>query len=211
MIEKIEIKKNSYNTLTVSVTEKGSRIIWCKLEACFYLDGNSVAVANAREELKLKDRPIKIFEQAVIDEEAGDEPSDISGEAAKQEGNSSNDASVKNEPGGTEEESAASAETPINIGDRVADPKFVQFLDDLDRLIAKKTSLHIKYYRTKGIETREIIAYTDKNTRLYFDSSASADLQTGYLASFLNESIDKSKIDTLRYIYLKSDNKIFYK
>jgi hypothetical protein len=211
MLEKVEIKKSSYNSLTIDVKEKGSRIIWCRPENCFYLDGNSVALANAKEELKLKDKPIKIFEQKEIEEEIGDEQPDKAANAPEKATISTTDPSAENKPDEAKREPETAVETPINIGDRVADAKFVQFLDDLDRLIAKKTSLQIKYYKTKGVETREIIAYTDKNTRLYFDSSASPDLQTDYLTSFLNESVDKDKISALKYIYLKSDNKIFYK
>jgi len=100
---------------------------------------------------------------------------------------------------------------PIKINDKVSDSDFINFTVGIDGGIKEKTALNINYYKTKGTNSRELIAYTDKNTRIYFNATDDADLQVNYLKDFLSKGIDKKKIDTLKYIYLKSGNRIFYK
>ena len=100
---------------------------------------------------------------------------------------------------------------PIKINDKVSDSDFINFAVALDSKIKNITALNINYYKTKGTKCRELIAYTDKNTRIYFNATDNADLQVNYLQDFLSKGMDKEKIDTLKYIYLKSGNRIFYK
>ncbi|MCK5465966.1 FtsQ-type POTRA domain-containing protein [Candidatus Parcubacteria bacterium] len=100
---------------------------------------------------------------------------------------------------------------PIKINSKVSDSDFINFAVDIDAKIKNNTVLNINYYKTKGTKSRELIAYTDKNTRIYFNTIDSANLQASYLKDFLSKGIDRKKIDTLKYIYLKSGNKIFYK
>jgi len=212
MIETLTIEKRSYNEMTVSVKEKESRVIWCRLDDCFYLDNDSIAFANEKEEIKLKNKPLKIYEQSAIEEEAEDKKTENNSEDLKRDNAiSAPGSSQENESSVSGQISDPIIEKPININDKVADADFIRFLNEIDLQIANKTNLHIKYYKTKGVRTREVIAYTDKNIRLYFDSSADPASQTNYLASFLSEGIAKDKITDLKYIYLKSDNKIFYK
>ena len=100
---------------------------------------------------------------------------------------------------------------PIKINDAISDSDFINFAVKVDREIKNKTILKIKYYKTKGTRYRELIAYTDKNTRIYFSATDDASSQVSYLQDFLSKGMDKNKIDALKYIYLKSGNKIFYK
>ena len=100
---------------------------------------------------------------------------------------------------------------PIKINDNVSDSDFVNFIVSVNRKIKNTTTLNINYYKTKGTKCRELIAYTDKNTRIYFNAIDNADLQVNYLQDFLSKGMDKKKIDALKYIYLKSGNRIFYK
>ncbi|MCK5123261.1 MAG: FtsQ-type POTRA domain-containing protein [Candidatus Pacebacteria bacterium] len=110
-----------------------------------------------------------------------------------------------------EEERIAAVFEPIKINDEVSDSDFINFAIRIDKEIKNKTTLNINYYKTKGTGSRELIAYTDKNTRVYFNTTDDADLQVNYLKDFLSKGIDRKKIDALEYIYLKSGNKIFYK
>ena len=100
---------------------------------------------------------------------------------------------------------------PIKINDQVSDSDFINFAVSVDAKIKNSTALNINYYKTKGTRYRELIAYTDKNTRIYFNTTDSADSQVNHLKDFLSKGIDRKKIDTLKYIYLKSGNRIFYK
>jgi len=212
-IESLEIERKPYNTIIIKVTEKESRIIWCRLENCYYLDKNSVAFANAKTELKLKERPLKIYEQTSIEEEIEDSATETQAKNADKIDipYSSTNPSAKNETDESIGEQQIAPEIPTKINDRIADADYINFLINIDKQIASKTNLSIKYYKTKGVKTREIIAYTDKNTRLYFDSSEDPSSQVDYLAAFLNNIVSKDKISNLRYVYLKSDNKIFYR
>lgn len=212
IIESLDIKKKPFSDLIIKTKEKDSRIIWCKLGSCYYLDSGSIAFANANEELILKDKPLKIYEQPVIEEESEDNYSEKNNKELDELEIPLTDASYDHkEPGDATEKIGTAPEKTIELNDRVADEYFIRFLDEIDKLIASKTRLNIKYYKTKGAGTREVIAYTDKNTRLYFDSAAKASSQADYLAYFLNEGIAEDKINDLKYIYLKSDNKIFYR
>lgn len=100
---------------------------------------------------------------------------------------------------------------PIMAGEKAADGDFVAFALELDKNIKNQTDLKIIYYKTKGAKTREIIAYTDKNIRIYFNVMDEAKSQVKYLKDFLSKGIEENKINALEYIYLKSGNKVFYK
>lgn len=100
---------------------------------------------------------------------------------------------------------------PIKAGEKAADGDFVAFALELDKIIKNQTDLKIIYYKTKGVKTREIIAYTDKNTRIYFNVMDEAESQVKYLKDFLSKGIEENKTNALEYIYLKSGNKVFYK
>ncbi|MCK5413501.1 MAG: hypothetical protein KAI57_03970 [Candidatus Pacebacteria bacterium] len=99
----------------------------------------------------------------------------------------------------------------ININDQVSDRDFIDFALEINNEIQQINNLKIKYYKTKGIRTRQLIAYTDKNVRIYFNTMSSAKLQAEYLNEFLSKAISKNEINTIEYIYLESGNKIFYK
>lgn len=100
---------------------------------------------------------------------------------------------------------------PIKAGEKAADSDFVAFALELDKNIKNQTDLKIIYYKTKGVKTGEIIAYTDKNTRIYFNVMDEAKSQVKYLKDFLSKGIEENKTNALEYIYLKSGNKVFYK
>ncbi len=100
---------------------------------------------------------------------------------------------------------------PITAREKAADGDFVAFAMDLDNEIKNQTGLKIIYYKTKGARTREIIAYTDKNIRIYFNTMDEIKSQVKYLKEFLAKGIEENKTNALEYIYLKSGNKVFYK
>lgn len=199
-IESVTITRKSYNTISFLFNEKKSLLIWCRLNDCFYLDDDAVAFENTRNRLIMEIAPIKIYEQSAIEEEAEDNTA-------------MNNEKNPDVPLLTEQEINIEPKIlpPININDKVSDNEFVDFLIELNRLLSKSNYVKIKYYKTKGPNTREIIAYTDKNIRLYFDSSISPLSQVNYLNAFLEQGVENVKIDKIRYIYLKSDNKIFFK
>jgi len=113
-------------------------------------------------------------------------------------------------------QSAATTNAPsdlpdITVNNQVSDQSFIEFVLDINSRLSGDNRLKIKYYKTKGTNTRELIAFTDKNTKLYFDATKSAEEQMDNLNRFLDESIAKDKIDGLKYIYLKTEDRVFYK
>ncbi|MFZ2970124.1 MAG: FtsQ-type POTRA domain-containing protein [Minisyncoccia bacterium] len=208
-IKSIDIKKGNNKTLLINITEKESNIIWCRSDDCYYIDGNATAFSNANEQLLTDEKPLKIIEQLTIEEELADDISvselknnDIMA-ASEIEANDSDKAVVN------EKENIALA--PIRIGDKLSDEDFIDFAIKLSREIASKTSLNIKFFKTKGTKTREIIAFTDKNVRLYFNTTGSPASQVSYLSEFLTNGVEKGRENELRYIYLESENKIYYR
>ena len=217
--------------LEVKITEKEPTIIWCRLDNCYYIDNNGVVFMCADSDLKADNgkRIVKIIEEEIIKEEelenfsSGEKESEKVGNEGKEEDmeNVSENESLDDDENDGEEIDAmidtAEDDKPaialgfIEINDKVSDSDFIDFALSIDREIKRNTQLEIKFYKTKGTNTRELIAYTDKNTRLYFNAMKDANLQVKYLKDFLLKGIGKNKIDNLEYIYFESGNRIFYK
>ena len=218
-IETIIIKKKFPNILEIEITEKNPLILWCRTESCYYLDLKGTAFMteeNGMETYKNK-KFIKIIEETKIKEEIEDEL-----ERKEKEKKRENELALLNniqdvtdleisDDSEDEEKEKDIILEPIEINDKIADEDFINFVFELDNNIKNNTDLKIKYYKTKGVKTREIIAYTNKNIRIYFNTIDDAKVQTTYLKDFISGGIGKNEINTLEYIYLKSGNKIFYK
>ena len=220
-IETIIIKKKFPNILEIEITEKNPLILWCRTESCYYLDLKGTAFMteeNGMETYKNK-KFIKIIEETKIKEEIEDELERKEKEKIRENElallNNIQDATDLEISDDSEDEEKENEKDiilePIEINDKVADEDFINFVFELDNNIKNNTDLKIKYYKTKGVKTREIIAYTNKNIRIYFNTIDDAKVQTTYLKDFISGGIGKNEINTLEYIYLKSGNKIFYK
>ncbi len=238
-IETIKVEKKFPNALEVEITEKNPLILWCRMESCYYLDNEGTAFMAENSENKIyKDRKfIKIIEEIKIKEEKGE---DLNKESDKAESEAmNNDAENKEDKDKkyfedkdgkkyyeklgnegeikkiyvTEEKEIEEEKIlgPITAGEKTADGDFVAFAMELDNDIKNQTDLKIIYYKTKGARTREIIAYTDKNIRIYFNTMDEIKSQVRYLKEFLAKGIEENKTNALEYIYLKSGNKVFYK
>ena len=223
-IKTITIKKKLPDTIKAEIVEKNPLILWCRTESCYYLDTEGIAfMAESSDTEAYKDKKfIKIIEEVKIKEEIEDE---LEREKEEKEtkpvflDNIQNtiDSEISDNPEHDERENDKKDEDkniilePIKINDKIANENFINFVFKLDNSIKSDTDIKIKYYKTKGVKTREIIAYSDKNIRIYFNTADDAKLQTTYLKDFMSKGIGKNEINTLEYIYLKSGNKIFYK
>ncbi len=208
-IKDIEIKKEFPNDIKIEIVQKDPAIIWCRLNSCYYLDSKGVSFLVAENNIKMEDskRLIKIIEQREIEEETKEK---IETEIKDRE--LIKDEEVKKEKGKTEEtEKSEEVIAEIKLNEKVADEDFINFVLEIDKEIKNSALLKIKYYKTKGVKKQELIAYTDKNVRLYFDTTSDAVRQAKDLNDFLLKGIEKEKIDALRYIYLKAEGKVYYK
>ena len=238
-IKFVEVKKIFPNGLEIKITEKEPTVIWCRLDNCYYIDNNGVVFMCADNNLKTDNgkRIVKIIEEEIIKEEELTEEKlekeklteeELVAELVKDEeevknkGETEKEEEEKNEEGTKKEGEVKNsphdkgglgggALNPIEINDKVSDSDFINFALNIDREIKRNTQLKIKFYKTKGTKTRELIAYTDKNIRLYFNAMESVGLQVKYLKNLLLKEISKDEIDGLEYIYLESGNRIFYK
>ena len=223
-IKTITIKKKLPNTIKAEIIEKNPLILWCRIESCYYLDAKGTAFmpeSNNAEVYKDK-KFIKVIEELEIKEEIEDElerKKKVRENESALLDNIQNtiDSEISDNSKLDEKEDDKKNENkniilePIKINDKVADEDFIGFILKLDNNIKSDTDLKIKYYKTKGVKTREIIAYTNKNIRIYFNAADDARSQTTYLKDFLSKGVGKNEINTLEYIYLESGNKIFYK
>ena len=226
-IKSVEVKRVFPNVLEIKIVEKEPTIIWCRFEDCYYIDNNGVVFTRADNDPKLNadKRIIKIIEEEITKEDELVEEKELveateeieNKNETKEIGEIGTEVGVKIEEGETKNSSLdregieGVVLSPIEINDKVSDGDFIDFALNIDREIKRNTQMKIKFYKTKGTNTRELIAYTDKNIRLYFNAMEDASLQARYLKDFLLKGIDKDEIDNLEYIYLESGNRVFYK
>ena len=217
-IETVTIEKKLPNTIKVQITEKIPIILWCRIKSCYYLNNKGIAfmIENNDAEIYKNKKFIKIIEEEEIKEEIheiNDENKKIGDNESKIKKKEDENNKIENIY--SEEQIIEPKEKivliPIKINDKIANEDFIGFIIKLDSSIKSITDLKIKYYKTKGVKTRGIIAYTDRNIRIYFNATDDAKLQTTYLKDFMSKGIGKNEINTLEYIYLESGNKIFYK
>lgn len=229
-IKSISIKKKFPNTVKIEIIEKNPLILWCRAENCYYLDNEGVAFMAENNEIEAykNKKLIKITEEIEITEEIKDDTKkEENDDKIKYFQNRNGRWQILTEKNGKEyyeiEDKNQEMQKiyleikediillPIKIGEKIADKNFINFAVKLDSNLKKDAGLKIKYYKTKGVKTREIIAYTDKNIRIYFNAIDSLEMQIKYLNDFMSKAINKNEVNILEYIYLKSENKIFYK
>ena len=220
-IKSIEVKRIFPNALEIKIVEKEPTIIWCRLDDCYYIDNSGMVFARADNNLKrdADERIIKIIEEKTIKEEELEEEKKLEEKLIKEEKEIFNEDGLEGSDSDSKDDNVKDMKnieekiilSPIEINEKVSDGNFIDFALNIDREIKRSTLLKIKFYKTKGTKTRELIAYTDKNIRLYFNAMKNADLQVKYLKDFLLKGIGKDEIDNLEYIYLESGNRVFYK
>lgn len=210
-IEMIKIEKKSSNNITINIVEKRPELIWCRINDCYYMDDNGVAITlvDKIQKINEKNRFIKIIEEpgGISDnvENIGIDNAILSNKIEKTENTQKPDYGQKSD--------AKPEKTldRIKSGDAISDKDFVGFAVETDKEIKKNTTLEIKYYKTSGTKTRELVAYTENNIKIFFDATSSAKLQTEYLRDFISKGVGEKNISKIKYIYLRADNKIFYK
>jgi hypothetical protein len=222
----IDISKKFPGSLKIAIQEKQPSLVWCRT-TCYFINAQGVAIMPASDEelSKRKKHYIKVIEESPILEETTDGKPDTGSTDQKQVSEetiptqtSTTSATTETEEAQTLLASVASAAQPqstmladIKMNDQISDDSFIQFALKISDLISKQTNLSIKYYKTRGYKTRELIAFTDKNTRIYFDTTQDAKKQADNLEDFLGKGVTKGAIDGLKYIYLKNTDRIFYK
>lgn len=218
-IKSVEITRSFPNIMKIKIGEREPTLVWCRLDSCYYLDSKGIAFLSADQELKINPgkKIVKVIEQLEIKEELEDieksEELKVTGnkDGQNKESESGNQKDGKPDNSENDQKETGKSLIPIKLDSKVSDEDFVSFALKVNEEIEHNITLKVKYYKTKGTATRELIAYTDENIRLYFDMTKDAGLQVKYLSDFLSKGIDKEKISALKYIYLKAGDKIYYK
>ncbi|MFA7170155.1 MAG: FtsQ-type POTRA domain-containing protein [Candidatus Paceibacterota bacterium] len=212
-IKTVKIIKDFPNGIVVNIEEKNSALIWCRDE-CYFVNEQGIAFLQANEEeISSQERHfIKITEELEIAEETTEDRDSVT----KKDDDIQNSTENSEEDGAEKTaevlgENISTGLQAITVNQQVSDESFISFALDIDSRMIYNQKLKIKHYKTRGYKTRELIAFTDKNTKLYFDTTQSAQKQVDNLNHFLEESIERDKIDSLQYIYLKNEDRIFYK
>lgn len=225
----LDLKNPGEFKLEVEILGKERKVIWCREcpfdenNNCFYLDEEGAAFSAADDSLN-KTEEIIVFEKPQREIFSKDDKSLTENRSDKefQEWKigcgecGKNNCFKEKEIIGDEENITCyllpeACLNPISIGSQQADEQFIGFVLDLDEKLKQNGRFKIENYQTGGVKTREIIAYTDKGLKIYFNALENVDEQIGYLKDFLMKGIDKSELDSLEYIYLEAGNKIFYK
>jgi len=228
-IKEVRVEKILPDKLTVKIEEEDPALIWCRQE-CFFINAGGTVFMNADESTLVKGNKyfIKIIEVEDEDIKINDKKSEnIKEDNTDTEENASSDIEKTDEYEDEEDLEGDSGEYEVGneikeilenqnreelaINDKVSDNNFIDFLLDIDDKIRYNKRLKIKYYQTKGTASRELIAITDKNIKIYFDTTKNAEKQAKNLGYFLSDGIGKDSIDALEYIYLKTEDRVFYK
>lgn len=217
-IETIDVKVNFPNELVLNVKEKNTALIWCRNQ-CYFVNDQGVAFLPADEGELVKEQKnfIKIIEETQIAEETEAQRQAMQKEVGEAVASPAKNATENAKDNSMVQDIEAAAQEvssvlpAITLNEQVSDASFVGFAVEISNLVSRNSKVKIKYFKTKGYRTRELIGFTDKNTRLYFDTTKSAQKQAKNLDYLLNEAIDKEKVDTLQYVYLKNEDRVFYK
>ncbi len=222
-IDSIEVKKILPDKIEIDIKEKNPALIWCRNE-CYFVNEEGIAFAPANEEELINSDKhfIKITEEVEIAEETEEEKqtmteadnTDIVQEENSEDADKSNNSNAStdgNKPAVLSESVSNTVLPPIAFNEAVSDNRFIAFAIDINNKISHNTKLKIKYYKTKGTKTRELIAFTDQNTKLYFDTTKSAEKQAKNLSYLLDQGLKDKQVDNIQYIYLKNEDRVFYK
>ncbi|MDD3190255.1 MAG: FtsQ-type POTRA domain-containing protein [Candidatus Pacebacteria bacterium] len=228
-IKEVRVEKVLPDKLTVKIEEEDPALIWCR-QKCFLINAEGTVFMDADETALVEESKyfIKIIEtEYETMREKEEESKDIDKESPllekntsldiektdkeseqKAPGEKSNKEEIKNE---INEIISDEYKEDLKINDKVSDNNFIDFLLDINNKISYNSQLKIKYYQTKGTASRELVAVTDKNIKVYFDTTKDAAKQAKNLGYFLSDGIGKDSIDSLEYIYLKTEDRVFYK
>lgn len=207
-IETLDIKRSYPDKLSITIKEKQPALVWCR-SSCFYVNAEGTAYMNVNEqELKeQKKRFVKIVEQALIPEEVGEGSPEINLSEDEDVGAKQDEAAAEY----TVSEPTSEGLADLVLDQQVSDAAFIRFALDINAYMSHNAVLKTLYYKTKGTKTRELIAYTDKNIRIYLDATQSAEKQSRNLGDFLSKGIGAESISGLKYIYLKNVDRIYYR
>lgn len=101
--------------------------------------------------------------------------------------------------------------TPLKIGDKVADKNFLDFARIVRRSLKDELSLDYDNLKTPGVITDEIWVQTRQNWRIFFNVKGDAEEEVLLLKQILKEKITPDELKKLEYIDLRIKDKVFYR
>lgn len=100
----------------------------------------------------------------------------------------------------------------VKLGDRVADPEFIFFLEKLPK--AMEQEIHIAVvneFETPSSMSSEVRVLTDEGWKIFFSTVRKMEIQIEILKKIIQETIGKEKTKDLEYIDLRIKGRALYK
>lgn len=237
-IAEAKINKKFPAQLEVMVKEKESKVVWCRAN-CFLVSASGEAYMpvdnqNTRyikiQEMEESDTTFNGSKDQVVSAENGlhrEESTNATparGSVQKEEERNEIPAMATRKPPGsltdkTQTLAISASNAPVSnnssrtiaLKEQVTDAGFIQAILDISEKLSNNKKLQVEHFETSGTESRELILFSPKGTKVYFDTTKNLDIQMDNLNYLLQKELKPEEINGLRYIYLKNLDRIFYK
>lgn len=98
----------------------------------------------------------------------------------------------------------------LKVGEQIIKKEVVQFILDLKEKIPQETGLNITSFSMPTRMSQQINVKTEKGFVIYFDPQRDTEAQVGKLKRTINELL-KNKLDSIQYIDLRMEDRVYYK
>ena len=100
----------------------------------------------------------------------------------------------------------------ISLQEEVLDKKYIDFVLKIKDELKTEAGIEIAdEYRTRARLANEIIVRTSEDWEIYFNSALSLKKSIRILKTFLEQQVEEGKRNELKYVDLRSGNKVYYK
>lgn len=101
---------------------------------------------------------------------------------------------------------------PVNLGEKVLDPEYIQFVLSIKEKIREALDIEIsEEYFTKSAVAQEVQVKTNEGWDTYFNSQLPISQSIETLKIFLDEKMNGIERGKLEYVDLRIGNKVYYK
>jgi cell division septal protein FtsQ len=100
----------------------------------------------------------------------------------------------------------------IGLGERVADPEFIFFVEKIPQVMTEELHLELEgVFVTPSSMSNEVHVKTKEGWKVYFSTSRKLETQVEILKKIIRETVGKEKIGELEYVDLRIKGKAIYK
>lgn len=104
------------------------------------------------------------------------------------------------------------SEKEVGVGDRVASPEFVLFLEKITQEVERETGIVLTdELRTPSAMSEEVRVRTEEGWEIFFSANRKIEIQTQALKKIVQETIGKQRTKDLEYIDLRIKGRAIFK